>query len=225
MIFQMSMCMGGISLISRLLTKIQEVWCMLGQYPIFKRRTFLLESIKEVGDFAITRSAFIAQKTMFGYVKTRMGTSYPEMFRDDLMVESLKEATMHHYSACLSDLTIFVLKALVDQRFLDCSTAEKYALLIFRKGLEMNTNPSLKRFKIDDACASFEARIRVFAWPEQLDPFVLFRESPRSLGKWAPIADEFKRLDQEIAENSVSFAWIEVRREFYDLLHWQDREL
>ena len=49
---------------------------------------------------------------MFGYVKTRMGTSYPEMFRDDVMVSSLKIATLYHYSACLSDLMLYVFRTL-----------------------------------------------------------------------------------------------------------------
>ncbi len=31
--------------------------------------------------------------------------------------------------------------------------------------------------------------------------------------KWAPIAEEFKRDDEEIMRNSMLFRWIEVRRE------------
>jgi len=68
------------------------------------------------------------------------------------------------------------------------------------------------------ACIAFEARTRDIAWSEPVDPFQVFVESPRSLTRWAPIADDLKKRDREIAENSVSFAWIEVRKEFHDLL-------
>jgi hypothetical protein len=32
--------------------------------------------------------------------------------------------------------------------------------------------------------------------------------------KWSPIADELKRLDEEIVINSVRFHWQEIRRAF-----------
>ena len=92
--------------------KLSEFRDMLRQYPVFRRRSFPIESLESASEFAATRAAFVAQKTMFGYVKTRMGTSYPEMFRDDVMVSSLKIATLYHYSACLSDLMLYVFRTL-----------------------------------------------------------------------------------------------------------------
>ena len=183
---------------SSLLKKLSDLWAMLRQYPIFRRRSFPIESIDGVSDFAVTRSAFIAQKTMFGYVKTRMGTSYPEMFRDDLIIASLKEATMQHYAACLSDLTTYLCRSLAEQGHLSETESAAHAKSIFRSGLESNADQSLELFDIDAACIAFEARIRDIPW--------------------SAIADDLKKRDREIAENSVSFAWIEVRKEFHDLL-------
>ena len=57
-------------------------------------------------------------------------------------------------------------------------------------------------------------RISGTKWPSSFDSFTLFKESPYSLTRWAPIADEYKARDKVIAENSVSFAWIEVRKDF-----------
>ena len=68
--------------------KLSELRDMVRQYPVFRRRSFPIESLESASEFVATRAAFVAQKTMFGYVKTRMGTSYPEMFRDDVMVSS-----------------------------------------------------------------------------------------------------------------------------------------
>ena len=204
---------------SPLLKTIRGFWTMLSQYPVFRRRSFPIESIDGVRDFAVTRSAFIAQKTMLGYVKTRMGTSYPEMFRDDLIIASLKEATMQHYSACLSDLTSFLYRDLAQQGYLNQTECEENAKATFRSGLESNEDQSLELFNVDSACVSFEARIRDIAWTESFDSFQHFIESPKSLIRWAPIADDLKKRDREIAENSVSFAWIEVRKEYHDLLN------
>ena len=203
---------------SSLLKKMRDLWAMLRQYPVFRRRSYPIESIDGVRDFAVTRSAFIAQKTMFGYVKTRMGTSYPEMFRDDLIITSLKEATMQHYSACLSDLTTYLYRDLAENGYLNQADCTQHAKETFRSGLESNKDHSLELFDMEKACIAFEARIRDIAWSEPVDPFTVFIESPRSLTRWAPIADDLKKRDREIAENSVSFAWIEVRKEFHDLL-------
>lgn len=204
---------------SPLLKTIRGFWTMLGQYPVFRRRSFPIESIDGVRDFAVTRSAFIAQKTMLGYVKTRMGTSYPEMFRDDLIIASLKEATMQHYSACLSDLTSFLYRDLAQQGYLNQTDCAEHAKGTFRSGLGSNKDPSLELFDMEKACITFEARIRDIAWTESFDSFQHFIESPKSLIRWAPIADDLKKRDREIAENSVSFAWIEVRKEYHDLLN------
>ena len=203
---------------SSLLEKIKGLWGMLRQYPVFRRRSFPIESIDGVCDFAVTRSAFIAQKTMFGYVKTRMGTSYPEMFRDDLIIASLKEATMQHYSACLSDLTAYLYRDLGEHGYLNLAECAQHAKGTFRSGLQSNKDHSLELFDMEKACIAFEARIRDIVWSEPVDPFQVFTESPRSLTRWAPIAEDLKKRDREIAENSVSFAWIEVRKEFRDLL-------
>jgi hypothetical protein len=46
------------------------------------------------------------------------------------------------------------------------------------------------------------------------DKEAAFTESPKSVIKWAPIADEMKRLDEEIVLNSVRFHWQEIRRAF-----------
>ena len=205
-------------MISDLRQKISSLWKMIRQYPVFRRRGFPIESLESVADFAVTRAAFIAQKTMFGYVKTRMGIAYPEMFRDNLINTSLKLAIMHHYSACLSDLTIYVFRILSAKYNLSEKDCEREALQTFRLGLTQNLDPKVELFDIDVACDAFTHRISGTKWPSPFDSFTLFKESPHSLTRWAPIADEYKARDKVIAENSVSFAWIEVRKDFLNRL-------
>ena len=206
-------------MVDNLRKKIFSLWKMIRQYPVFRRRGLPIESLDLVADFAVTRAAFVAQKTMFGYVKTRMGIAYPEMFRDDLINTSLKLAIMHHYSACLSDLTIYVFSILSSKYNLSDKDCERKALQTFRLGLTQNLDPKIELFNIDSACDAFTKRISGLKWISPFDAFTLFKESPSSLTRWAPIADEYKARDKEIAENSVAFAWIEVRKDFLTRLN------
>jgi hypothetical protein len=41
-----------------------------------------------------------------------------------------------------------------------------------------------------------------------------FTCSPRALVRWAPIADNLKKFDSEIIENSVKYAWRDIREQF-----------
>ena len=199
--------------------RLSELRDMVRQYPVFRRRSFPIESLESASEFVATRAAFVAQKTMFGYVKTRMGTSYPEMFRDDVMVSSLKIATLYHYSACLGDLMIYVFRTLSNRYQVPSDRCMTEAAIGFRKGLVSNLGPDDEIFNLEEACISFKARIDSARWDEPIEAFDVFSNSPKSLIRWAPIADEFKNLDQDIAENSVTFAWIEIRKEFNDLVN------
>ena len=143
-------------------SKVGEYWKLFASGFNFRRHIGRIESLENVEEFIITRSAFIAQKTLFGYVKTRMGTKYPEMFRDDIIIRSVNIAKMHAYAACLSDFCVWAVP-------------------------------------VDEA----EALTR--------DEFT---ESPAAIVDWAPISDELKKYDIEYVENSVKFAWANIRRQF-----------
>ena len=67
-----------------------------------------VDSSKAFGEFLAARAAFVSQKTLFGYVKTRMGMKYPKMFQDEIFIESLNISKWQVYAACLSDLAIFM---------------------------------------------------------------------------------------------------------------------
>lgn len=173
-----------------------------------------LHNIDRVEEFVTSRAAFIAQKTLYGYVKTRMGTRYPDMFKNDDIIGSLNIAKMHVFAACLSDLTIFA----VDKAFagsdaeskLRCVVAER----IFANGLRDNPEPSVTDFSAEDALAEFRQRLCAVDWGGKAGSHESFSRSPAAVMKWAPIADNLKGLDTEYAENSVKFAWINVRDQF-----------
>jgi hypothetical protein len=183
-----------------------------------KRKTRIIDSLPALEEFTATRAAFIAQKTLYGYTKTRMGTSFPEMFRDPMIIHSLNIAKMHHFAECLSDLCVFVTgQVLAGEGFSD-PTRRALAVRLYDLGLDANLEHTVDEFDPADARKRFEQRVNFVDWSGTFDIRDAFTHSQQSIIRWAPIADELKALDRDIVENSVRFAWIEVRQQFDKVL-------
>ena len=78
-----------------------------GKLSVFKKHPPIVKS-EDFGAFLGNRAAWIAQKTLYGYLKTRMGMQFPKMFDEDPFVESINVAKWNIYAACASDLAIFM---------------------------------------------------------------------------------------------------------------------
>ena len=183
-----------------------------------KRKTRIIDSLPALEDFTATRAAFIAQKTLYGYTKTRMGTRFPEMFRDPAIIHSVNIAKMHHFTECLSDLCVFVTAhTLGGERFTD-PARRALAVRLYDLGLTANMEHTVDEFDPTDARKRFKQRVNFIDWSGSFDIRDVFTHSQQSIIRWAPIADELKALDRDVVENSVKFAWIEVRRQFEKLL-------
>lgn len=181
-----------------------------------RRESGRVDSPESLCRFVSTRAAFIAQKTLYGYVKTRMGTRYPSMFEDDLFIGSVNIAKMHVFAACLSDLALFAVARGLEGMPGDDRLRSGLVSDCFRRGLAENEDPSVapEYFSPQDAVADFERRLAFWDWRDGPKGADIFVESPAALYRWAPIADELKRFDREIVENSVRYAWHEVRVQF-----------
>lgn len=171
-----------------------------------------VDSVAALEEFAATRSAYVAQKTLYGYVKTRMGTRYPALFEDEKIIASLNIAKMHVFAACLSDLTIYAVTAALPGAGSDTRAA--LARRCYAAGLRANTGGAPAEFSGRAAIDEFERRLALTDWQERARQPENFTESPRALVRWAPIADKLKKLDGEIVENSVKFAWRDIREQF-----------
>ena len=78
-----------------------------GKLSVFKKHPPILTA-EDFGAFLGNRAAWIAQKTLYGYLKTRMGMQFPKMFDDDVFVDSINVAKWNIYAACASDLAVFM---------------------------------------------------------------------------------------------------------------------
>lgn len=190
--------------------------------PIFltrltaRRDSGPIEDVEGLTAFVSTRAAFIAQKTLYGYLKTRMGTRYPTVFENDDMIRSIDIAKLHIYAACLTDLALFAAwrtrKGAAAQAIPD-EACRALALACFRRGIADNAAPAaaVEAFSAAGAEADFERRLAFWDWADGPKGADIFSESPLALVRWAPIAPELKQLDREIVENSMKFKWREVR--------------
>ena len=66
-----------------------------------------IKSLDELENFIQTKSAWVAQVTLYGYLKTRMGTRYVLHFENDKFMSSVNAAKWNIYSVALQDLTFF----------------------------------------------------------------------------------------------------------------------
>ena len=66
-------------------------------------------------EFVRTRAAHVSQTSLYGYLRTRAGTRYPELFADEKFLESINIAKWHVWLACMSDLWVYAGALLVGE--------------------------------------------------------------------------------------------------------------
>lgn len=200
---------------NRLLAKARDLLPEFLSRLAVRRDSGPVDSVAELRRFVSTRAAFMAQKTLYGYLKTRMGTRYPSMFEDDVLIASVDLAKLHIYAACLADLALFAAwRARQDAPgLLDAEACRALALACFRQGLADNAAAAaaVAAFSPAEAEADFQRRLAFWDWIDGPKGPDIFSESPPALVRWAPIAPELKRYDREIVENSLKFKWLGVR--------------
>ena len=183
-------------------------------FPIkkFESKFKNISSIEELQNFIKERSAHVTQTTLYGYLKTRIGTRYTAMFEDDVFVNSVNIAKWNIYLSALSDCTLYTFSYLIDQKNLKKNNSEE----IFNFILESEKQNGLDLKLLENAKTDFKERIKNINWQTYYkdDPFI---KSSLSLYKWSPIADDLKKLDKEIVLNSMKLKWNLIENEFKEL--------
>ena len=75
-----------------------------------------INSTEDLQNFVQERSAHVTQTTLYGYLKTRIGTRFPIMVEDEKFSNSINIAKWNIYVAAISDLTLYVFSYLVDKK-------------------------------------------------------------------------------------------------------------
>ena len=169
-----------------------------------------ISNLDDLEDFIQSKSAWVTQVTLYGYLKTRMGTRYVLHFENDKFMASVNLAKWNMYAVALQDLTFFTFSYLkTNLNYQDVDKAKE----IFLKILDDETTNKMPLDIIEEAKKNFNERLQSINWNTYYNDLP-FNPSALSLYKWAPIADELKSLDRKIVLNSVILKWDIVKKEF-----------
>ena len=175
-----------------------------------------IKNFDELEKFIQTKSAWVSQVTLYGYLKTRMGTRYVLHFENDEFMKSVNLAKWNIYAIALQDLTLFIFSYL--KTTINLNEIDK-AKEIFFKILDDETSNNMPLEIIGEAKKSFNERFEKINW-ENYFIDIPFNQSALSLYKWAPIAEELKLLDKKIVLNSVILKWDIIKREFRERIEF-----
>ena len=169
-----------------------------------------ITNLDELESFIQSKSAWVTQVTLYGYLKTRMGTRYVLHFENDQFMGSVNLAKWNMYAVALQDLTFFTfsyLKANLNYQ----EVKQSKEIFFFFLDDEITNKMPLKI--IEEAKKKFDERLQTINWDNYYKDLP-FNLSALSLYDWAPIADNLKTLDRKIVLNSVILKWDIVKKEF-----------
>ena len=171
-----------------------------------------INSKEDLKNFIQERSAHVTQTTLYGYIKTRIGSRYAMMFEDEVFLKSINLAKWNIYMAALTDCTFYVFSYLIDKKNLQ----QNDALEIFLNIIEHEKSNGLENKLFENTKIEFNQRLKEVDWKtyHQNNPF---KNSGLSLLKWSPIAENLKVFDKEIVLNSIKLKWNLVENDFKDL--------
>ena len=171
-----------------------------------------ISNLDELEDFIQSKSAWVTQVTLYGYLKTRMGTRYVLHFENDEFMKSVNLAKWNIYAISLQDLTFFSFSYLkTNLNYQGLENAKE----VFYKILDSESANKMPLDIIEEAKNNFDERLQKINWDTYYNDLP-FNPSALSLYKWAPIADELKTLDRKIVLNSVILKWDIIKKEFIE---------
>ena len=171
-----------------------------------------INSKEDLQNFVQERSAHVTQTTLYGYLKTRIGTRYAIMIEDEKFANSINIAKWNIYVAAISDLTLYVFSYLVNKKNLKQNDAETIFMNIINNELKNGLDQTI----YENAKKEFILKLKSVNW-KRFHSENPFKDSGLALYNWSPIADELKVLDKEIVLNSIKLKWNLVENEFKDL--------
>jgi hypothetical protein len=190
-----------------------EFWRALRDYVAGTARLTEITDPDGLAEFLDTRASHVAQTALYGYLRTRAGTSYPELFTNDDFMISVNRAKWRMWLACLSDLSVFAGGLIANRSELDDARAAALMHFVCATVLSQTGTPADAGDQFGGHAEALQTRIAGTRFTIIADDDSAFTESPAALVECAPVIESLKELDSEIVRNSVRFRWQEVRRD------------
>ena len=180
-----------------------------------------IDEIESLRSFVSSRSSYIAQVSLYGYLKARAGTQYVSLIKDPLFASSMKTARNQIFFACLIDLTLHVLKTIHARKKQNFQNLDPFARQFFIQTLAKAPEEVFESLEREKVILEFEKHLSRHNWSGNDDSHESFSGSRSALLKWAPVVEEFKIQDEEIVLNSIYFKWLRVCQEFEKLTDFE----
>ena len=175
-----------------------------------------IKNLSDLEEFIQKKSAWVSQVTLYGYLKTRMGTKYVLHFDDEKFLGSINTAKWNIYIVALQDMTFYSISYLnLVKNYQEINHASN----IYNSILEKEKSNGMPLEIIDKAKKEFEERLNYLDWKKYCTDLP-FNKSALALYEWAPVADELKTLDRKIVLNSMILKWDNVKEEFEKLINF-----
>lgn len=190
-----------------------EFWqAIRDQFTARKRLTRVIDP-QGLRVFLETRASHVTQTGLYGYLRTRAGARYPELFANDDYVRSINIAKWYIWLACLSDLAIYAGGLVAHRTGAGRDEVGQLMSRVVDEALVATGVPADSGDEFVAVAQRVRARVDLCDWASVTDDEAPFAESPAALIGRAPVIDDLKRLDDEIVRNSMRFRWQEVRRD------------
>ncbi len=178
-----------------------------------------IDSVDNLQRFVRTRSSYIAQTSLHGYLKTRMGTQFTKYFENDTFSRSIRIAAIKLFASCTSDLAVFATALVQAETKLDAGKSAALSRHLIDTILNDHLEPVDFHHLASDFMHDLDERLNATIWPNAAIGEAAFDGSVRDLIRFAPVVDEFKALDEEIVTNSIRFRWLDVKQQLRKRLH------
>ena len=196
------------------------LWQLLREYFDVRRlrRLTPIQDKQSLQEFLNTRASFVAQTSLYGYLRTRAGMRYPELFDDDPFVTAINIAKWQMWLACLSDLAVYTGALLMKHPQASEQKVDELIRESVNEILEQTGQPEDAGEKFAESANQIRQRLALCEFQNVSDGEQAFSHSPQALVDWAPIIDELKKMDEDIVINSVRFRWQKVRQDLRQAL-------
>ena len=173
-----------------------------------------IKNLKDLEEFIQKKSAWVSQVTLYGYLKTRMGTKYVLHFDNEKFLGSINTAKWNIYYVSLQDLTFYTFSFL---NLVNNYQEVGQAKIIYKSILDQEKINGMPIDVIDKAIKEFDQRYENIDWKIYCKDLP-FNKSALALYEWAPVAQELKNLDRKIVLNSMILKWDNIKEEFEKLI-------
>ena len=191
----------------------------------FLARQNRIDGAESLRSFVSSRSSYMAQVSLYGYLKARAGTQYVSLIKDSLFASSMKTARNRIFFACLMDLTLHVLKTIHARKHQNFQNLDRFARQFFIQTLAKAPEEVFESLEREKVILEFEKHLSRNNWSVTVDSHESFSGSRSALLKWAPVVEEFKIQDEEIVSNSIRFKWLRVCQEFEKMTDFEKLRL